>query len=128
MWEWLLVASVLAVLMLVNAVGVLLTVVQLPGNWLILGATAAVAWWRWGAADPTYGWWTLGTLLGLALLGEVIEFVAAAAGSRGAGGSKRAAGLAIVGAVVGAIVGAIVLTVIPIVGWVVGGLIGSVIG
>ncbi|MEM6331826.1 MAG: DUF456 domain-containing protein [Planctomycetota bacterium] len=129
MWDLLLLVSVLCVLMLVNAAGVLLTLIQLPGNWLILLATAAVAWWRWD--DPsgaTYGWWTLGTLLALALVGEIVEFVAAAYGARSAGASRRAAGLSIVGAVVGAIAGALALAWLPVVGWIFGGLIGSTIG
>jgi len=129
MWDWLLIVTVLTALMAINAVGVLLTLIQLPGNWLIVGATAVVAWWRMDApAGPTYGWTLIGVLLALALIGELIEFVAAAAGSRGAGASRRAAGLAILGAVVGAIVGAVALSVLPVIGTLFGGLIGSVIG
>ncbi len=55
-------------------------------------------------------------MLGLAMLGEAIEFAAGALGVGKLGGSKRAAALAVVGSLVGAIGGMFVGLPIPIVG------------
>jgi uncharacterized protein YqgC (DUF456 family) len=70
-------------------------------------------------------WAYVGVLVGLALLGELIEFIAGAAGVGKLGGSRRAATMAIVGSLVGAIVGMVVGLPIPIP--VVGSLIGSIL-
>src|SRR2546430_16875774 len=64
---------------------------------------ALLEWWQPG--QFMLSWTTLGVAAGLAVLGEVLEFVLGAAGSRHAGGSKRAAALAIVGSLVGGIIG-----------------------
>jgi hypothetical protein len=49
----------------------------------------------------------LGVAAGLAVLGEVLEFVLGVAGSRQAGDSTRAAALAIVGSFIGGILGTV---------------------
>lgn len=126
MWENALVVTVVVVLLLFNAVGVLLVALQLPGTWLMLLATAVVAWWRWDSG--LIGWWTLAALLGLAVLGEVVEFVAGAWGASRAGSSKRGAVLAIAGGVVGALLGMVFLAFIPIVGVLIGAAIGAALG
>jgi uncharacterized protein len=68
----------------------------------------------------------LGVAAGLAVLGEVLEFVLGAAGSRRAGGSTRAAALAIVGSLVGGIAGTALP--VPIVGTLIGACLGAFIG
>ena len=115
-----------AALLLVNATGVVMVALQLPGTWVMLLATAAAAWWGW---DPIpderwIGWFTLVSLLVLAVLGEVIEAVAGAMGSRKAGGTRRGALLAIAGGIVGAIAGTFALP-IPIVGTLIGASLGA---
>jgi uncharacterized protein YqgC (DUF456 family) len=123
---------VIVALMVVNAVGVVLTALQLPGPWLMVLATAVVAWWQWsGPAGPLIGWWALGGLLALAVVGEVVEFVGGAAGSSKVGGSKRAAVLGIIGAIVGAVVGSVVIPILfggTLVGAGLGAGAGSLIG
>lgn len=96
-------ALVLGSLLLVNALGVLLVLFQLPGTWLILVATggAAAALWTRG----TFGWWSLGILLGLAILGEIVEGGSSAFASQRAGGSKRGALFSILTGIVGAAIG-----------------------
>jgi len=122
----LLILAVIA-LLLVNATGVLLVAFQMPGTWLMLLSTGLFAWWQWGGADdePMVGWWALAALLGLAVLGEVVEFIAGALGASGAGSSRRGAMLAVVGGVIGAILGAIFLAFLPIVGVLIGAAIGA---
>ena len=73
-------AVVLTVLNLVFWVGILF---NLPGTWLMVLVTAVLKWWQ-----PEYvrvSWTVLGVAAGLAALGEVLEFVLGAAGSRRAG-------------------------------------------
>ena len=113
-------------LVLVNAAGVVMVALQLPGTWVMLLATAAAAWWGWAPApaDRWIGWFTLASLLALAVLGEVVEAVAGAMGSRRAGGTRRGALLAIAGGVAGAVAGTFALPV-PIVGTLVGASLGA---
>lgn len=114
----------ITVLLLVNAAGVVLVAIQLPGTWLMIAATAIFAWWRWGQEHWSYGWWTLAALLALAALGELVEFAASAMGSRQVGGSKRGAAISIATALIGAILGSFLIP-IPIVGTLIGAALGA---
>lgn len=122
---WLILASLL--LLLVNAVGVVLVALQLPGTWLMLGATVVMAWWRWDGWDGNgaIGGWTLVLLLALAIVGELVEFLGPAVGAAKQKSSRRAAVLAVVGGIVGAIVGTVVLAFLPIIGTLIGAVVGS---
>ncbi len=123
--------AAVALLLLVNAAGVVLTALQLPGNWLIVLATALFAWAYWGPAEPPdarlIGWYPLVILLGLALLGELLEFLAGALGTRSGGGSKRAALVSIPASIAGALLGSFLIPV-PIVGTLVGAALGAAAG
>ncbi len=110
-------------LLLVNAVGVVLVLLQLPGTWLMLAATSAMAWWRWDHGLITI--WALATLVVLAILGELVEFLGPALGAAKEKSSKRAAMLAVVGGVTGAIVGTILLAFLPVLGTLIGAVVGS---
>lgn len=127
MWLTTLLIVLIVALLLVNAAGVVLTALQLPGTWLMLIATGAFAWWRWGEERLSYGWWPLAIMLGLALLGELVEFAAGALGSRTAGGSKRGAAISVATALLGAIAGSFLIP-IPIVGTLLGAGIGAGVG
>jgi uncharacterized protein YqgC (DUF456 family) len=114
-------AVVLTILNLGFWVGILF---NLPGTWLMVLVTAVLKWWL-----PEYvlvSWTTLGVAAGLAVLGEVLEFVLGAAGSRRAGGSTRAAALAIVGSLVGGIIGTAIP--VPVVGTLIGACLGAFAG
>ncbi len=110
-------------LLLVNAVGVVLVLLQLPGTWLMLAATAGMAWWRWEHGLITF--WTIAALVVLALLGELVEFLGPALGAAKEKSSKRAVMLAVVGGVAGAIVGTLVLAFLPVLGTLIGAAVGS---
>jgi uncharacterized protein len=86
--------------------------------------TALLKWWQPGYV--LVSWTVLGVAAGLAALGEVLEFVLGAAGSCRAGGSTRAAGLAIVGSLIGGILG--MALPVPIVGTLIGACLGAFIG
>ncbi len=102
--------------------GVLLTVLQLPGLWLIVAAVLGYAWYYdWAAIGP----WTVGILAGAAVLAEAGEALASIWLANRVGASGRASWWALVGG----LVGAFLLTVpIPIVGTIVGAAIGCFAG
>src|SRR3712207_1503794 len=93
--------------LLVMLVGMFLNIIGLPGIWLMIGAVGVYAWLT--RADNYVGTVSLIVLVGLGVLAEVVEFLAGSAGAKKAGGSKRSA----MGAIVGAIIGGIFLSVIP---------------
>ncbi len=99
---------------------VALAAAGLPGIWLMGLAALSMRLWKPELAE----WWVIGATLGIALVGEILEFVAGAAGARKAGGSKRAALGAIVGGVVGAIAGTVLIPV-PLAGTILGSALGS---
>lgn len=108
----------LALLLVVNAFCIFLVVMQLPGTWLLVVATAMMAIWQ----SERITWRTLVLLVILAILGEVVETVWSAKSSREAGGTRRGAILAIVLAVAGAIVGSFAL---PPIGTLIGACVGA---
>jgi len=108
----------------------LTTLVTLPGNWLIVGLASLFAWLFSAGVDVGRGitWATVFVLLGLAAVGEVIEFMASAAGAAKQGASRRAVVLAIVGAMVGSIAGLFVGMPIPVIGSLIAAVLGGAAG
>lgn len=94
-----------AILMLIIPLGVIATVLTLPGVWLILLAAGGLQWWSAAQGEPFFPLWLLITAVSIALLGEILEFAASALGSKAAGGGRPAGFGAIIGAIVGAILG-----------------------
>lgn len=111
-------------LTLLNLIFWFTILLNLPGTWLMVLLAVLLEWWQPG--EYMFGWPVLYVATGLAVLGEVLEFVLGAAGSRRSGGSKRAAALAIVGGIIGAIVGTPLP--IPIAGTLIGACLGAFIG
>ena len=104
-------------------IGVLLTVVTLPGMWLsVLVALVRVAW-----RPDSMHWGFLVAGCVFAVLGEIAEFGASAAGAATVGGSKSGSIGSIVGGLVGALAGTVLLP-IPIVGTIVGAVVGAGVG
>lgn len=110
-------------LLLACAMSLLITILGLPGLWLIILFLAMYGWLtEW---DRYVGLTSVLWLLGLAVLAEVVEFLAGAAGSKQAGGRKRG----MVGAVIGGIVGGILGTpLLPIIGTIIGACAGAFAG
>src|SRR5262245_29395180 len=93
-------------LLLIGTVaGWVMTVVGLPGNWVIVGG--AVVYALIVPADQRLGmsWYVVAALGTVALAGEIFEFIASALGVSRVGGSRRAAALALGGSIIGGIVG-----------------------
>jgi uncharacterized protein YqgC (DUF456 family) len=122
---------VIFVFALFGAGCVLSVVVSLPGTWVMLGAAVLVELLDglYLTADQpiTFGWWVLGVCLGVALFGELLEFIAGALGAKVGGGTRRG----MIGAIVGGFIGGIMLTFllpIPVIGTLVGALGGTFAG
>ncbi len=107
---------------------VVITVLGLPGLWLLLLLAGALQFSdRWLRSDgsSTFSHWTLIGAVAAAFAAEFAEFAAGASGAKQAGASKRGMVGAMVGGIAGAILGA------PfglLVGAIVGGVAGSAIG
>ncbi|HSG66452.1 MAG TPA: DUF456 domain-containing protein, partial [Gammaproteobacteria bacterium] len=83
----------------------------------------------WTPETTLFGSTVLWGAVVLAVVGEILEFVLGAAGARQSGGSKRGAGLAILGGIVGAIVGTPFLPVLgTLIGACAGAFAGSLLG
>ena len=112
----------LAGLALLSVLGVLLTVVRLPGTWLILIAALVYSWHFDWSRPP---WPFLVVLAVLAVVGEIVEFFSSAVTARRVGASGRTALCATVGGVVGMFVFSVPL---PVIGTIIGGLLGCFVG
>src|SRR5262245_578708 len=87
-----------ALFVLVSLCALVATLFMLPGNWIIVGLAALFAWLVHGPEGQGLNWWCVGALAGLAVVGEIIEFAAGAAGAAKSGGSRRGMVLALLGA------------------------------
>lgn len=117
-----------ALFVLSLVVGWCLTLVGMPGNWLIVAAAAVAALLIPEGARTDLTWITVIVLVILASIGELLEFAAGAMGVARVGGSRRAAALAIVGSLVGGVTGAVVGLPVPIIGPVLAALLGASLG
>ena len=90
--------------------------ITLPGNWMAIALIAAYAVLGPQTGVVAVSWGTAAAAFALGLAGEAVEFLAAAAGAKRAGASRRSTFYAIVGSMIGAIGGAVVGVPIPIVG------------
>ncbi|MGD9636000.1 MAG: DUF456 domain-containing protein [Pirellulales bacterium] len=104
------------------------TLFTLPGNWIVVALAAGFAWLFPEEAGRGISWWTVGVAGALAVVGEVIEFAASAAGAAKQGASKRAVVLSLVGAIGGSIAGVMVGAPVPILGSFVMALLGGAAG
>lgn len=119
-----------AVVLVLLSIGAwFLSLVTLPGNWIIVACCALFAWLFPEEGGRGISWLTVIVLTVLAGLGEVIEFVAGAAGAAKQGASRRSVALSILGAILGSVVGLSlgvpVLVVGPFIGAVLGGAVGA---
>lgn len=118
----------LAVLLSVgNVIGFLANFASLPGNWLIVAATGAFAFFV-HSGQHSVSWAIVGLLLFLAIVGELLEFLAGTAGAAKQGASRRSLVLSVVVSIIGSILGAMVGMPIPILGSAFAALLGGALG
>src|SRR2546426_1021829 len=101
--------------------GLVLVPLGLPGLWVMV---AGVVGYGWLTDFRSVGVTTIALVLGLALVGEIVETWLGFRLARRYGGSSRAGWGALVGGIVGAVVG----VPVPIIGSVIAGFIGAFAG
>ena len=111
-----------ALLTLLNLVWLAMVPFAMPGNWLMVISAAFFAWITKPHEMITI--YTLISITVLALIGEIIEFLAGLCGARKAGASFVASIGAIIGAISGALIGTIFIP-IPLIGTIIGGCLGA---
>jgi uncharacterized protein len=104
------------------------TLIALPGNWIVVGLAAIFAWWYPVELGRGITWQTVGIAAVLAVVGEIIEFSAGAAGAAKHGASRRAIALSLVGAMLGGFAGFFVGLPIPFVGSLIVSVLGGAAG
>jgi len=115
-------------LVIVLAAGWCLNLFALPGNWLNVAAVVCYAWLGPAGQRLSISWWAAGAVILLAVLGEVLELAAGAAGAARGGGSRRGAGLALAGSLVGSVLGAVIGLPIPLIGSLAAIVLGAALG
>jgi len=121
---WLWIALLIAALL----TGWALTLLGMPGNWLMVAVAAIYAYF-----GPEGGRADLGTpmvlsLLAMATAGEWLEFLAGALGAAKGGGSRRGIVLAVAGSIAFGLVGLFVGLPVPVVGPVLGAVLFAALG
>jgi len=121
---------ILAITLLVGtlAIGWFLTLLGLPGNWLIVAAAGAYSLWGPQMGAIHIGWQVVAGLALLAGIAELLELLAGMWGARRSGGTRRAGWYSLIGSIVGAIAGAIVGLPIPLFGSAIGAVFGAGLG
>jgi len=112
----------IALFFLTHLVALLMIPLGLPGTFLQVGA-ALVMTVASGGARMGWGW--VGLFFGLALVGELIEFLCGQWGTRRFGGSRQAGWGALIGGGLGAVVGGVP---IPVIGSILMSFLGTFIG
>jgi uncharacterized protein YqgC (DUF456 family) len=128
--EWMYWTFGVVLLLFANIACWVATVFTLPGNWGIVLLAALCAWLL---PEPEgmrlgFSWISVIVLAALAGLGELIEFLAGAAGAAKQGASRRAMALALVGAALGSMIGAVIGVPIPVVGSIIAAIGGGAAG
>jgi len=100
----------------------------LPGNWLLFFFAVVYKIVLPEELSPDLSWSILILALVMAVLGEVWEFAASAAGAAKQGGSRRGAVFSILGSLIGSIAGAVMGVPIPVAGPLIGALLGGALG
>jgi uncharacterized protein YqgC (DUF456 family) len=106
----------------------LANLLSLPGNWGIVALAALFAWLVPAAGSRGVSFTTVGVLLAAAVIGEIVESAAGAAGAAREGASRRSIVFSLIGAIAGSIGGAAVGAPVPVIGSLIAALVGGSIG
>jgi uncharacterized protein YqgC (DUF456 family) len=109
------VTAVWAILLVLVALACcVMTLLGLPGNWILLAAAAIYVFFVPADSALSIGWTVVIVLAVMAALAELVEFAAGALGVAKVGGSRRSAAFALAGSLTGSLAGLIVGLPIPI--------------
>jgi uncharacterized protein YqgC (DUF456 family) len=115
-----------------GGIAVLSLVIQAPGTWILLGLALALEWIDRLYLPPgdsrTFPGWILAACLALAVVGELIEFFAGAAGAKRGGGSRRGVWGALIGGICGVFLFAPLFFFLPLFSTLCGALLGTFVG
>jgi uncharacterized protein len=109
-------------LLAMQVCGLGIQLLSLPGLWLMAAAAGLYAL----VTPQHYLWpWGITIILGLCVVGELLEFIAGAGGAKKAGGSKRS----MLFGTVGGIAGGLLLSIpVPVIGTIAGVCLGAFAG
>lgn len=112
-------------LVLFNTAAAGLNLLGLPGNWLMIAATALVAWIN--SSKGMIGPGVIIIIIVLAVAGELIEFLSGFLAARGGGAGRRGSWGALLGGIAGGIIGTFTIP-IPLFGSLLGVAAGACAG
>lgn len=116
--------AVLFALALCCILGIGMTAIRMPGTWLIVLSAAGYGWYD---AWHSIGKMTIVILIGVAVVGEILEFFSSVVTARRAGASRKAGWGGLIGGTLGMFCLSPTIAVVPI-GPVIGALLGCFIG
>lgn len=123
---WLDLVAVLIFIVL-GAGSITLVVIGLPGTWLLIGLAVGLEFiqrlWAPSGSEWLIPWWVFIVAVVIAIIGEVLEFLAGALGAKKGGASKRGMLGSLLGGLIGTVAGTVLIP-IPIIGSLVGAVIG----
>ena len=99
-----------------------------PGNWVMILIAGIYSWLMPPNSPYHIGLIVIVLVLLLAVIGEVLEFLTGALGTKKVGGSKRGMWFSVIGSVFGSIAGIFIGIPIPIIGSLVAALLFSGLG
>jgi len=111
---------IILALLMIGALGTV--IIGLPGTWIVF-LLAIIASAIGGFKQITF--WILLLLFGLAVLGEILEFLFGYFGTRKMGASKKASWSALICGILGAI---FLSGIVPIIGTIIGAFVGAFLG
>jgi uncharacterized protein len=106
----------------------MMSLLGMPGNWLIVAFTALYSYFVSTTSSEAIGWRVVGLLIVLAAIGEIVELLVGVAGTAKAGGSIRSNVLALFGSITGSILGVFIGLPIPLVGPIFAALLFAALG
>lgn len=126
--DYFLLTTAIVLLLVSVAAGWGLTLLGMPGNWLMVGASALYVWLAPAMGITQIAWSTVIALTVLSAGGEIAELAAGVWGARRAGGSRRAAVFSLIGSMGGALLGAMLGLPIPVLGPPIAAVLGGSLG
>ncbi|MEZ6124318.1 MAG: DUF456 domain-containing protein [Planctomycetaceae bacterium] len=112
-------------LVIANAACLAANLLMLPGNWLMVGSLCLFLLAAGTSTGPD--WSTLLIVIGLAIVGELLELLAGSAAASQKGASRRALTLSVAGSMVCSIAGTFLIPV-PVIGNAIGAVVGAAAG
>ena len=108
-----------------------IVLIGLPGTWIMIALAFGIALlqrlWAPAGSEWLVPWWVFVVAIVIAIIGEVLEFMAGALGAKKGGASKQGMFGALIGGFAGTILGTFLIP-IPIVGSLIGAILGCGVG